>query len=131
MDVFAEKFQHFVSKKGGQLITQYKGRFNPITIKCNKNHTWNTTPGAVYQGRWCKICADESHPNRERLLTAKKEFLQMIEALKYKLISEYQNNTKIVKIKCQNHHQFTITPKYFKRLVNQHIEPCSTCRKGV
>ena len=130
MDVFAEKFQHLVKKKEGQLLTPYKGRFRPITIKCNKNHTWNTTPGAVYQGSWCKTCAEENHPNRERLLTAKKEFVQMIESLKYSLLSEYQNNTKIVQIKCQRQHQFTMTPKYFKRLVNQEIEPCSKCRKG-
>ena len=130
MDVFAEKFQHFVKNKGGQLVTPYKGRFRPITIKCNKNHTWNTTPGAVYQGSWCKFCAEENHPNRERLLTAKKEFVQMIESLKYTLSSEYENNTKKVHITCQRRHQFTMTPKYFKRLVNQNIEPCSKCRKG-
>lgn len=130
-DVFAEKFQHFVRKRGGELVTQYSGRFKPITIKCNKNHKWNTTPGAVYQGRWCKICADENHPNKERLQTAKKELVQMIEFLKYKLLSEYVNNTKKVQITCQRQHQFTITPKYFKRLVNQNIEPCRKCRKGI
>jgi hypothetical protein len=129
MSLFAEKFQEIVTKKGGQLVTQYNGRFKPITIKCNNNHTWNTTPATVYQGSWCKFCADESHPNKERLQTAKKELVQMIEALKYSLLSEYENNTKKVQIKCRNHHQFTMTPKYFKRLVNQNIEPCIKCRK--
>ncbi len=56
MDIYAEKFQIFVSKKGGQLITPYKGRFKPIKIKCKNNHVWETTPAAVYQGSWCNTC---------------------------------------------------------------------------
>lgn len=130
LDIFAKQFQTIVSKKRAQLLTPYKGRFKPITIKCSKNHKWSTTPASVYQGSWCKFCADENHPNRKRQQTAKKELLQMIVSLNYKLISEYENNTKKVKIKCQRKHQFPMTPKYFKRLVNQNIEPCSKCRKG-
>jgi len=56
MEIYANKFQDFVSKKGGHLLTPYKGRFKPIKIKCKNNHTWETTPAAVYQGSWCKTC---------------------------------------------------------------------------
>ncbi|MFW9880023.1 MAG: hypothetical protein ACFFG0_43670 [Candidatus Thorarchaeota archaeon] len=55
-DIFAKKFQDFISKKGGQVVSPYIGRFKPITIKCKNNHTWNTTPGAVYQGSCCNNC---------------------------------------------------------------------------
>jgi hypothetical protein len=130
LDQYAKKFQDFIRKKEGHLLTPYKGRFKPIKIKCKDNHVWDTTPAAVYQGSWCKICADENHPNKERQQTAKKELVQMIESLNYHLLSEYQNNTKKIQIVCQKQHQFTITPKYFKRLVNQNIEPCRECRKG-
>ncbi|MFX1298666.1 MAG: hypothetical protein ACFFD2_27875 [Promethearchaeota archaeon] len=55
-NIYAEKFQDFISKKGGQLVIPYKGRFKPIKIKCKNNHVWETTPAAVYQGSWCKTC---------------------------------------------------------------------------
>ena len=128
-DVYAEKFQQLVKKKGGKLITPYKGRFKPITIKCRNNHTFTTTPATVYQGSWCKICAEKNHPNKERQQTAENELIQMMDSLNYKLISKYENNYKKVQIKCKKQHQFTMTPKYFKRLVNQKIEPCMKCRK--
>ena len=56
LDKFAEKFQNFVNKKGGSILTNYQGRFKPIEITCKKNYKWKTTPGAVYQGSWCKSC---------------------------------------------------------------------------
>ena len=130
MEIFAEKFQQIVSDKGGYLLTPYKGRFKPIKIKCENNHEWNTTPAVVYQGSWCKICADKNHPNRTRQKTAKLEFYEMVKSLKYTLFSDYENNTKKVYMQCQNQHEFTMTPKYFKRLVNQKVEPCSKCRKN-
>ncbi|MHA1104358.1 MAG: hypothetical protein ACTSPN_01420 [Promethearchaeota archaeon] len=128
-DSYANKFEELVQNKGGLLLNPYNGRFKPIKIRCENGHEWETTPGAVYQGRWCKICADENHPNKERQQTAKDELIKMIEALNYTLLSEYENNTKKVKIKCGKNHQFTMTPKYFKRLVNQNTEPCYECRK--
>lgn len=129
LDIFAEQFQTMINKKRGKILTPYKGRFKPITIKCNNNHTFTTTPATVYQGSWCKFCAEEKHSNRERQETAKKELLQMMDSLKYTLISEYENNSKKIKILCRRKHQFEMTPKYFKRLVNQKVEPCSKCRK--
>lgn len=129
-DIYAEKFQQIVSDKGGCLLTPYKGRFKPIKIKCENNHEWNTTPAVVYQGSWCKICADKNHPNKTRQKNARLEFYEMVKSLKYTLLSDYENNTKKVYIQCQNQHEFTMTPKYFKRLVNQKVEPCSKCRKN-
>ena len=127
--IYASRFQKFIVNKGGILLTPYKGRFKSIKIKCECGYGWETTPGAVYQGRWCKICADENHPNKKRNVSAKQEFLQMIASLNYTICSDYENNIKKVEIICQEKHQFTVTPKYFKRLVNQNIEPCLKCRK--
>ena len=126
---YAQKFQKFVRNKGGQVLTPYKGRFKPIKIKCEKEHEWETTPGVIYQGHWCKTCAIENDPNKRRREAAQQEFLKKMKALNYSLLSNYENNTKQVQIKCQKNHTFTITPKYFKRLVNQKIVPCRKCRK--
>jgi len=128
--LYAKKFQKFVRNKRGQILTPYKGRFKPIKIKCEHEHEWETTPGATYQGRWCKTCANENNPNKMRKESAEHEFLKKIKSINYSLLSKYENNTKQVHIKCQNNHKFTITPKYFKRLVNQKIEPCLKCRKN-
>ncbi|KKN65548.1 hypothetical protein LCGC14_0480740, partial [marine sediment metagenome] len=56
MDIFAKKFQNFIRKKGAHLLTPYKGRSKPVTIKCKNNHVRETTPGAVYQGNSCQSC---------------------------------------------------------------------------
>jgi hypothetical protein len=58
-DHYAQKFNSFVAKKGGTLLTPYRGRFKPIKIKCKNNHEWDTTPGAVYQGSWCQSCGSK------------------------------------------------------------------------
>lgn len=129
MDIYAENFKEIVQRKGGEILTPYRGRFKPIKIRCEKGHVWEPIPGAIYQGKWCKACADENHPNKERQQSAKDELVKMIKALNYALLSKYENDTKKVKIKCGKNHQFTMTTKYFKRLVNQNTEPCYKCRK--
>lgn len=127
---FAEKFQIVVRNRGGILLTPYKGRFKPIKIKCEKEHEWNTTPAVVYQGSWCKTCANENNPNKRRMESAEQEFLKKMKSLNYTILSKYENNTKQVQIKCQRNHTFTMTPKYFKQLVNQKNQPCVKCRKN-
>lgn len=129
-EIFAENFQIAVRYRGAILLTPYKGRFKPIKIKCKNEHEWNTTPAAVYQGNWCKACANENNPNKKRQESAEQEFLKKLGSVNYTLLSKYENNTKQVQIKCQSKHKFTMTPKYFKRLVNQKIEPCLKCRKN-
>ncbi|MBY9016929.1 MAG: hypothetical protein KGD68_14665 [Candidatus Lokiarchaeota archaeon] len=71
----------------------------------------------------------KKNPNKKRKEAAEQEFLKMLQTLKYSLLSNYENNTKQVQIKCNNKQTFNITPKYFKRLVNQKIEPFRKCRK--
>ena len=126
---YAQKFQKFVQNNGGWLLSSYKGRFKPVKIKCENEHEWETTPGSILQGHWCKICAGENDPNKKRKEATKQEFLKIIKSLNYTLLSNYENNTKLVQIKCNNNHTFPITPKYFKRLVTQKIAPCKKCRK--
>ena len=130
-EIYAQKFNTFVKNKGGTLLTLYKGRFKPILIKCKKEHNWETTPGAVYQGSWCKTCANNKNmPNKKRQEAAEQEFLEKINSYSYTLLSKYENSNKQVKIKCQKNHLFTISPNYFKKLVNQKKEPCGKCRKN-
>ena len=128
--LYAKKFQKFVRNKRGQIVTPYKGRFKPIKIKCEHEHEWETTPGSTYQGHWCKTCKEENNPNKNRQEAAKQEFLKIIKARNYALISKYKNTSKQVRVKCQRNHTFTITPNYFKKLVKLKKEPCRDCRKN-
>jgi hypothetical protein len=116
-------------KKKGRLLSPYKGRFKPVKLLCKNNHDWKTTPAKVYQSNWCPTCGEEYHPNRLRQESSKMEIINMLESLGSTLLSGYENNTKQIRIKCRNRHIFTITPKYLKRLINQHINPCPKCRK--
>ena len=128
-EMYAQKFEKFVRNKRGQVLTPYKGRFQPIKIKCEKKHEWETTLAVVYQGHWCRTCAKENDPNKKRKEAAEQEFLKMLQTINYSLLSNYENNTKQVQLKCNKKHTFPITPKYFKRLVTQKIVPCRKCRK--
>ncbi len=56
LDIYAKKFKTIIDKKGGELLTQYNGRFKIIKIKCRNNHIWKTTPAIIYQGSWCRLC---------------------------------------------------------------------------
>ena len=96
------------------------GRFKPIKNSCEYEHEWDTIPGAMYQGHWCIIYA-EKKTNKKRKKAAEQEFPELLQTLKYTLLSNYENNTKQVQIKFNNKHRSNITPKYFKRLVNQKI----------
>lgn len=119
-----------MKNKGGTLLKPYYGRFKPVQIRCKNDHEWESTPGAIYQGQWCKTCANNKKtPNKKRQETAKQAFLEKIESSNYTLLSKYEKTDKKVKIKCQRNHMFTITPNYFKQLVNRKIEPCGKCRK--
>jgi len=129
-DFYAKKFQNFINQKEGQLLTLYKGRFKPIKIKCENNHSFETKPAVVYQGSWCPVCAKQHHPNKERNLQSEREFQIMVKELNYEILSKYENINKRVELKCPKQHQFNLTPKYFKRLVKQNIEPCYKCRKS-
>ena len=129
LDMYAEKFKVFINKKKGDLLTPYKGRFKPIEIRCKNKHEFKTTPGRVYQGSWCPICSRKNDPNKIRQERSKHDLLEMLKTLKYDILSKYENINKKVRIKCPKQHEFTMTPKHFKRLVNQNIEPCLKCRK--
>jgi hypothetical protein len=60
-NTYAQKFEDFVKKKGGTLLSKYTGRFNTVEIRCKHGHDWKTTPGAVYQGSWCPDCRKKKH----------------------------------------------------------------------
>lgn len=130
MEKYAKKFQDFINTKGWSLLTSYKGRFKKIKIKCENEHVWNSTPASVYQGSRCSICVSKNHPNTIRKDSAKNEFFGILKGLRYNIISNYENNNKRVRIRCQNQHEFSMGPKYFKRLVKQNIIPCKKCRKS-
>ncbi len=130
MEQYADKFINFVEKRGGRLLTSYKGRFKTVKLECKLKHKWKTTPAVVQQGSWCPTCADVNHPNKLRKHKAKIEILEILKSLNYELLSDYENNTKQIQILCQHQHKFSMTPKYLKKLVQQQIEPCFKCRKA-
>ncbi len=133
IDIYAKKFQDFISKKGWNLLTPYKGRGKPITIACEEGHDWSTTPGALFQGGTCRICRERDNPssNAIRKEKAKMEFFQIIANLNYKILPPgYKDNVTSVNIRCRNSHVFHASPKYFKKVVKQGKEPCRKCSKN-
>ena len=54
---FQEEIQNICREKDGELLSEYKGSYEYVTIRCNKhNYTWNILASNIKKGRWCPIC---------------------------------------------------------------------------
>ena len=53
-----EYLNKLINEKEGTLLSKdYKNRDSLITIKCNKNHIWETKASNILKGHWCKECS--------------------------------------------------------------------------
>jgi hypothetical protein len=50
------KFEEAVTEKNGIILTDCRKIFLPVTVQCQNEHTWTTTPQDVIDGLWCSEC---------------------------------------------------------------------------
>lgn len=54
---FQSELATLCKEKDGELLSEYKGAGNYVTVRCNKhNYIWNILPNNIKKGRWCPIC---------------------------------------------------------------------------
>ncbi|MEJ2251608.1 MAG: hypothetical protein P8Y97_18375 [Candidatus Lokiarchaeota archaeon] len=84
---YGKRFSQIVLKKGGEILTKYKGRFKEVTIRCENNHIWKTNPAVIYQGSWCPEC--DNFGKKEKYV---QDFKKVLNQINYTLLSPYINN---------------------------------------
>ena len=85
-----------------QVLEQYTGNRNKITIKCRKcNYEWNTTPHDLLSGHGCPQCGLVKQQNAQR--KSHEQFLLDLERVnpEVEILEEYVNNHKRVKFGCK------------------------------
>ena len=109
-----------------ELLSDYNGNKNYITVKCVKhNHTFNTKPNWLHAGSSCQKCYDERRGNTTRKNTyAFVEESKKIHNDKYDYSKvEYRNNYTKICIICPEHGEFWQTPN--KHLSGQGCPKCA------
>ena len=102
------KLQEEVVKRNHILLTPYLSAHAPIKIKCEKGHTFNTTPNRYRKGFGCSWCSGRN-PGQ-----SKTTFLNQISTRNHILLSPYIDNSEKVTIQCPFGHVFKQAPVKFK-----------------
>ena len=108
-----------------ELLSEYNGNKNYITVKCTKhNHIFTTKPNWLHGGSGCKLCYNDRRGETTR--TNFDDFVKKsreIHSNKYDYSKvEYVNNKTKVCIICPKHGEFWQTP-------NKHISSKQVCPK--
>lgn len=55
---FQTETETICKDKDGELLSEYVGAYEYVTVKCNKhNYIWEVLPSNLKKGRWCPICS--------------------------------------------------------------------------
>lgn len=119
-----KRLKKIAKDRGGIIMSEsYNGRKEDITVKCGKGHVWTTKAVNLFDGKWCKVCANQ---DKEVNFQKLKNYIKQKEG---KLITEYyENNKQKVEILCKKGHLFK---KSVHNIINsgQWCPKCAkTCR---
>jgi hypothetical protein len=63
------RLQEICREKGGEVVSEeYINGTTDMIFRCEKNHTWPTTPGSIIQGTWCPYCTGNMPLDEKQLL---------------------------------------------------------------
>lgn len=84
-----------IKKRGGTLLSKYKGYNKKIDVLCDKCKTiWQPTFGTIMRGHWCSSC----HGNKRLTL---QDFVIKAEKYNCKILSnKYKNLRTILEVQC-------------------------------
>lgn len=107
---FIEDAKKVHGNKFDYSLSKYEGAKFPIKIICSKHGIFEQQPNDHLNGSGCKFCA-----NWGNLMEIEGEFIRRareIHGEKYDYSeSEYTNHDTLLKIKCQRHGEFFLSPK--------------------
>ena len=109
----------YIENEGYELLSNsYEGTKYKMLMKCNYGHEFEMNFSNFKQGKRCPVCS-----YKKRRLTQKEVYNKMIEK-GYELLSEYEDQYTILKIKCPEGHIYE--DSYFGFI---HNRTCTECKK--
>lgn len=99
-----DAFASFVEEFGYKLLEPYVNNLTKVKFRCDKGHTYETSPKAFKSGCRCPKCSNTC-PEQ-----AKQRFLDICENNNYVILGEYINSKIKVEIKCSKGHIFKMRP---------------------
>ena len=79
-----------------------------VEVECNKGHSYRALPSSYFVGYRCPVCSGTC------TVSAKANFIELIEACDYELLEDYVNTNTKVKLRCNLGHVYTTKPDNFK-----------------
>ena len=105
---YAREFKELVEKNGYVLLSEYTGDKTKVKIRCNNGHEYKVIPNSFKRGKRCSKCSNKCSTQ------AKEQFLKLLTKEDYELLSEYKKALIKVKIRCNEGHEYKVTPNSFK-----------------
>lgn len=103
-----------VSNKGGEILSDYITMNDDIVLRCDKGHTWTTTPSCICQDTWCPICCERISSGERMVIryleknniTYKKEFsIDIIPKRRFDFYCSVDDNNFIIEYDGRQHFQ--------------------------
>jgi len=119
-----EDMNKIAKLKGGLcLSSNYVNGRTKLQWQCESNHIWWATPSDIKRGTWCPTCSRKRIGNHSRGTI--EEMKKIAKERGGECLSEiYQNNTTLLKWRCENGHEWEAYPRDIKR-----GNWCKECRK--
>ncbi|KAA6448367.1 hypothetical protein DX932_30855 [Bacillus cereus] len=103
--------------RGYKVLGEYINRNVKVKLLCPLGHEWDVAPSKFRSGRECSICTGRC-PKQ-----SVKNFFDLCKERGYKIIGDYINSNRKVKLLCPEGHEWDVIPTSFKLGVS--------CRKCV
>ncbi len=109
MKNYGEIFRKLVENEGYILLSEYINAQIKVKLKCPEGHEYKVRPND-FKNKYsrCSKCSNRCP------IQAKKEFIELVESMGYKLLSEYVDNSTKVNIRCNKGHEYKVIPNNFK-----------------
>ena len=103
-----DKLNDVLSEKRGVLLSgEYINNRSKFKIKCAEGHIWETTPGLIIKGHWCKKCSSKIVIDKQR--GTLEPVIKVIEERGGKFISgEYENRRSVIEVECEKGHRWSV-----------------------
>lgn len=71
MRLSEETVRERLANRGITLLGEYVHSQTGTKFRCQKGHTWKTTPNSVMQGRGCPLCYEKNHPLNKEVVNSR------------------------------------------------------------
>ena len=99
-----EKFMRTVHEKGGIVLGVYVNSSTRVRVRCKNGHEWDSVPGGVNYGDWCRACAGTCP------MEAYKRLVKIVIRNEGLILGTYVNSYTKLLFQCKNGHQWETCP---------------------